>query len=283
MDVVSTVKDLRAATAKLGKTAFVPTMGNLHEGHLSLVRLATARGLPVVVSIFVNPMQFAPTEDFENYPRTLENDLALLNQEGVALVFTPDKMELYPELQTWKVAPAPELAEILEGACRPGFFTGVATVVLKLFNLVQPEIAVFGKKDYQQLLIIRAMCRQFALPIEIIAGETVRSPDGLALSSRNLYLSPAEQAEAPALRQSLLRLAEQVRQPNAEITTLEQAIVENLRTRGWKVGYIAVRSQADLTPLPTGDDLHRTPLVILGAAHINNTRLIDSLELCEQS
>lgn len=283
MDVVSTVRALRTATAKLGKTAFVPTMGNLHEGHLSLVRHAAVRGLPVVVSIFVNPMQFGPTEDFENYPRTLENDLALLEQEGVSLVFTPDKTELYPELQTWKVAPAPELADILEGACRPGFFTGVATVVLKLFNLVRPEIAVFGKKDYQQLLIIKAMCRQFALPIEIIAGETVRTPDGLALSSRNLYLTPAEQTEALALRRGLLRLAEQVRLPAVEITTLEQAIVEDLTTRGWKVDYIAVRNQTDLTPLPTGGDVHGHPLVILGAAYINKTRLIDSLELSEQS
>ncbi len=279
MDVESQVSALRAALRRIGPAAFVPTMGNLHEGHLSLVRRAKATGLPVVASIFVNPLQFAPEEDFTSYPRTLDDDLAGLEKEGVALVFTPGEQELYPAPQTWTVQPAAELGEILEGAYRPGFFTGVATVVLKLFNLVQPSVAVFGKKDYQQLLVIRAMCRQFALPIEILAGETVREPDGLALSSRNGYLSEAARAKAPELRQSLLALAAKVSAGEDDPAKLEQQAAASLSARGWEVDYIAVRQQADLKPVPAGGDLGHTPAVILGAAHLSRTRLIDNLEI----
>lgn len=279
MDVVDSIRDLRAVSAKLGGTTLVPTMGNLHEGHFSLVRQARATGRPVVASIFVNPLQFAPSEDFSSYPRTLDDDLASLAEEGVALVFTPDEKGLYPEPQTWKVSPPAELGDILEGAARPGFFTGVATVVLKLLNLVQPEIAMFGKKDYQQLQVIKAMCRQFALPVEIVAGETVRDADGLALSSRNRYLSPEERAEAPALRRCLLDLAEDVKRPGADVAACERRTQEDLAARGWKVDYIAARKQADLTPIEAGEDPSKVPLVILGAAHLGKTRLIDNLEL----
>jgi pantoate--beta-alanine ligase len=279
MDVVSTIEALRAASAKLGGTAFVPTMGNLHEGHLSLIQQAKANGRPVVVSIFVNPLQFAPSEDFASYPRTLADDLAGLADEGVDLVFTPDERELYPEPQIWKVMPPTDIGDVLEGASRPGFFTGVATVVLKLLNLVRTQIAVFGKKDYQQLLIVRAMCRQFALPIEILACETVRDADGLALSSRNRYLLPAERAEAPALRRCLLGLAKEVRRPSANVAVLERRSADELMARGWKVDYMTVRNQADLTPIAAGDDPSKVPLVILGAAHLGKMRLIDNLEL----
>ena len=279
MDVVSTVEELRKSTASLGGTAFVPTMGNLHEGHLALVRQAKATGRPVIVSIFVNPLQFAPSEDFSTYPRTLDDDIAGLAAEGVDLVFTPDETVLYPEPQTWKVSPPAGLSDILEGATRPGFFTGVATVVLKLLNLVQPAVAVFGKKDYQQLLVVAAMCRQFALPVEIVAGETVRDADGLALSSRNRYLSPAERAKAPALRRCLLSLAEELGRPGADVAGLERRSAENLRVLGWMVDYIAVRKQADLQPIDGDDDPSRSPLVILGAGRLGETRLIDNLEL----
>ena len=279
MDVVSTVRALRAAIGKRDGWAFVPTMGNLHEGHLSLVRQAKATGRPVVVSIFVNPLQFAPSEDFSSYPRTLDDDLAALTEEGVTLVFTPGEQELYPEPQAWKVTPPPELGDILEGASRPGFFTGVATVVLKLLNLVQPDIAVFGKKDYQQLLVVRAMCRQLALPVDIVAGETVRDADGLALSSRNRYLSPTERAEAPALRHCLLDLAERVRRPGADLPALERRSAEKLTARGWTVDYIVVRCRDNLSPIKADNDLERAPMVILGAAHLSKTRLIDNLEL----
>jgi pantoate--beta-alanine ligase len=197
MRVIHTVAELRAAQRDLPGPAFVPTMGNLHEGHLSLVRIAAAHGAPVAVSIFVNRLQFGPAEDFDRYPRTFEDDLDLLQREGVDLVFAPDETEMYPEPQTCRVTPPAALADILEGAARPGFFTGVATVVLKLFHLVQPRLSVCGQKGYQQLLIVRDTCRQLALPIEILAGETIRAPDGLALSSRNRYLAPERARRGP--------------------------------------------------------------------------------------
>jgi pantoate--beta-alanine ligase len=279
MRVIHTIAELCAAQRELPGPAFVPTMGNLHEGHLSLVRIAAAHGAPVAVSIFVNRLQFGPAEDFDRYPRTFEDDLDLLEREGVDLVFAPDEAEMYPEPQTCRVSPPAALAEILEGAARPGFFTGVATVVLKLFHLVQPRLAVFGKKDYQQLLIVRDMCRQLALPVAIVAGETVRAADGLALASRNRYLTPAERAEAPELHRTLMRVAEGITDGQRDFTRLETEATAGLARRGWMPDYIAVRRQADLQA-PTRDDLlDNAALVVLGAARLGDTRLIDNLEV----
>src|SRR5204863_3249571 len=206
MQVISDIAALRRAVADLGPVAFVPTMGNLHEGHLSLVRIARQHARAVVVSIFVNRLQFQPGEDFERYPRTFDEDKQMLEGKRVEILFAPDERVLYPVPQTYTVRPAPIAAE-LEGKFRPGFFDGVATVVLKLFNCVQPTTAVFGKKDYQQLLIVRDMVRQFDLPLAIVPGDTVREPDGLAMSSRNAYLSVADRAEAPRLYRVLQKVA----------------------------------------------------------------------------
>lgn len=273
MRVIHTLAELRAALAGSDRSAFVPTMGNLHEGHLSLVRRAREAGGPVVASIFVNRLQFAPHEDFDTYPRTLERDCALLREAGCDIVFAPAENELYPEPQGYRVLPPPELADILEGAFRPGFFTGVCTVVLKLFNCVQPAVAVFGKKDYQQLMVIRRMVRQLALPIDIVAGETTRAPDGLALSSRNGYLGAAERAEAPALSRVLRGVVEALSQGRRDATALEEAAMAELRGRGWAPDYVAVRRRDDLGTPRDGD-----ARVVLAAARLGTTRLIDNLE-----
>jgi pantoate--beta-alanine ligase len=265
MQLVRDIAALRSAVAAAGPVAFVPTMGNLHEGHLSLVRLARRHGGAVAVSIFVNRLQFTPGEDFERYPRTFERDCALLEAEGVELLFAPDEGVLYPEPQSFTVNPSP-VAEELEGHFRPGFFNGVATVVLKLLNCVQPAAAVFGKKDYQQLMIVRQMVRQFNLPIGIIAGETVREPDGLAMSSRNGYLSAAERAEAPRLYRTLDEVRKGVLTP--------QQGVSALRSAGWEPDYVEVRRSSDLAPPQDAD----AGLVVLGAARLGATRLIDNLE-----
>lgn len=265
MNIVRDIPSLRAAAATLQPVAFVPTMGNLHAGHLSLVRLARREAKAVAVSIFVNRLQFQPNEDFDRYPRTFERDCARLEAEGVELLFAPDESVLYPQPQTYLVQPGP-LAEQLEGRFRPGFFSGVATVVLKLFNAAQPAVAVFGKKDYQQLMIVRQMVRQLDLPIGIVAGETARESDGLAMSSRNAYLSPAERAEAPRLYRLLRQIAARNMSPDAAMRELEGA--------GWKPDYIEVRRRADLgNPLPAAKEL-----VALGAARLGGTRLIDNLE-----
>jgi pantoate--beta-alanine ligase len=257
------------------RVVFVPTMGNLHAGHLSLVARAKEGGAgPVVASIFVNRLQFAPHEDFDTYPRTFERDCDLLRAAGCNIVFAPTEAELYPEPQAFKVQPPAPLADILEGHFRPGFFTGVCTVVLKLFNCVQPRVAVFGKKDYQQLMVIRRMVQQLALPIEILAGETTRAEDGLALSSRNGYLDAAQRAEAVALSRELNGVNAQVRQGRRDWPALEAAAMQSLAARGWQPDYVAIRRRADLgTPVP-GDEL-----VVLAAARLGSTRLIDNLEL----
>ena len=253
-------------------------MGNLHAGHLDLLRLAREHGQRTVASIFVNRLQFAPHEDFERYPRTLARDCEQLAAAGCDCVFAPDEAELYPEPQTFKVAPQPELADILEGHFRPGFFVGVCTVVLKLLACVQPDVAVFGKKDYQQLLVLRAMVRQFALPIEVVGAETVRAEDGLALSSRNGYLSAAERNEALALSTALRGLAAAVRGGNHDLPSLEAAALDTLRVRGWVPDYLSVRRRSDLQA-PSGAQLAADePLVALGAARLGTTRLIDNLE-----
>jgi pantoate--beta-alanine ligase len=274
MEVVRTVAELRAHLAPRQPVAFVPTMGNLHEGHLALMRIARPRAQCLVASIFVNRLQFGPAEDFDTYPRTFETDCAGLAREGVDVVFAPLEREIYPEPQGFMVAPPP-VGDDLEGAFRPGFFRGVATVVLKLFNIVRPQIAVFGKKDYQQLMIVRAMVRQLNLPIEILAGDTVRAADGLALSSRNNYLAPAERAEAPRLQRTLADVAAQLIAGNRDFGALEARAVAALTQAKWRPDYVAVRKQADLQSAGPDD----RELVVLGAGWLGRTRLIDNLEV----
>jgi len=263
MQILRDIASLRAAAAA-GPVALVPTMGNLHEGHLSLVRLARRHGRAVAVSLFVNRLQFQPGEDFERYPRTFERDCRLLEAEGVELLFAPDETILYQEKQVFKVHPGP-LGDELEGRFRPGFFEGVSTVVLKLLNCVQPAAALFGKKDYQQLMIVRGMVRQFNLPLEIVAADTVREPDGLAISSRNGYLSPAERAEAPRLHRVLRKVTQGLD---------GNAAMQELAAAGWKPDYVEVRRRADLG-VP---QLKDKSLVVLAAARLGTTRLIDNLE-----
>ena len=280
MKVVHTIEDLRDQLRGQLRVSFVPTMGNLHPGHLSLMKLARQHGDPVVASIFVNRLQFGPNEDFDRYPRTLQNDIDKLERErDVYVLFAPDERELYPEPQNYRVQPPQELGDILEGECRPGFFGGVSTVVLKLFSCVQPRVAVFGKKDYQQLMVVRNMCRQFQLPVEILAHETVRDTDGLALSSRNMYLQPHERALAPQLYATLQRLQMQHQAGCKDIARLEAEATEYLNGHGWKVDYIAVRRRRDLNK-PTPEDVAAGELlVVLAAAKMGATRLIDNLEL----
>jgi pantoate--beta-alanine ligase len=254
-------------------------MGNLHEGHLSLMRMARRHGDPVVASIFVNRLQFGPNEDFDKYPRTFQADVEKLEKEGVYVLFAPTERDLYPEPQEYRVRPPDDLGNILEGEFRPGFFVGVTTVVLKLFSCVQPRVAVFGKKDYQQLMIVRNMSKQFALPTEIIAAETYRADDGLALSSRNVYLSKEERNEAPALFRLLNGVADEIRSGHLDIFELERNAMAKLAHRGWKPDYISIRKRADLQPPAAGDLATGEPLVVLAAAKLGTTRLIDNLEI----
>ena len=279
MKIVSSVAELRDQLRGQLRTAFVPTMGNLHEGHLSLMRLAKKHGDPVVASIFINRLQFGPNEDFDTYPRTFSADVEKLEKEGVYVLFAPTEKDLYPEPQEFRVKPPEHIGDILEGEFRPGFFNGVTTVVLKLFSCVQPKVAVFGKKDYQQLMIIRNMARQFALPTDIVAAETYRADDGLALSSRNGYLSKDERTEAPTLYQQLNEVALAVRDGHINLNQLEMQAQEKLSARGWLPDYIAIRKQSDLQK-PTAEDLEQqAPLVVLAAAKLGSTRLIDNLEI----
>ncbi|MEW6369894.1 MAG: pantoate--beta-alanine ligase [Pseudomonadota bacterium] len=279
MKIISTIDELRDQLRGQLRTAFVPTMGNLHEGHLSLMRLARKHGDPVVASIFVNRLQFGPNEDFDKYPRTFQADVEKLEKEGVYVLFAPTEKDLYPEPQEYRVQPPDTLGNTLEGEFRPGFFNGVCTVVTKLFSCVQPRVAVFGKKDYQQLMIVRNMARQFALPTEIIGAETYRAEDGLALSSRNMYLSPEERAEAPALYQALNFVAGEMRAGHLDIFSVEREAMAQLANRGWKPDYISIRKRIDLQPPSAGDLAQGTPLVVLAAAKLGTTRLIDNLEI----
>ena len=278
MQVIHSIAELRRTLARQNQTVFVPTMGNLHEGHLSLVREAKRWGGPVVASVFVNRLQFLPHEDFDRYPRTLARDVELLTGAGCNFVFAPDEGELYPEPQVYTVAPPPALADILEGEFRPGFFTGVCTVVLKLFQCVQPNVAVFGQKDYQQLKVITEMARQFALPVEVVGAVTVRAEDGLALSSRNGYLAEAERTEAIALPQALRVLADRAREADITLPALEQEAMAALRARGWAPDYLTLRRRIDLLPPSEAERLGHEPLVALGAARLGATRLIDNIE-----
>src|SRR5580692_12618427 len=240
MKVISSIHELRDQLRGQNRTAFVPTMGNLHEGHLSLMRLARQHGDPVVASIFVNRLQFGPNEDFDKYPRTLEADIEKLQKEGVYVLFAPTEKDLYPEPQEYRVHPPHDLGDILEGEFRPGFFQGVCTVVMKLMSCVQPRVAVFGKKDYQQLMIVRQMCNQFALPTDIVAAETVRDADGLALSSRNRFLAAEERAEAPHLKALLDDVRRQVLDGRHDLAQLEAEAFKILVDRGWKPDYVSI-------------------------------------------
>ncbi len=274
MRLIHAVVELREYLSRQERIAFVPTMGNLHEGHLQLVRMARERGTCVVVSIFVNPLQFGPNEDFDKYPRTLEADCTKL--QGLAdVVFAPSVDEMYPEPQTLYVE-LPSIANELCGAFRPGHFRGMATVVLKLFNLVQPDIAIFGKKDYQQLAIIRLMVTQFNLPIEIVGAETSRADDGLALSSRNQYLSPGERTEAAHLYRTLNEVAKDLQAGAEALAPIELKARFNLEQRGWQVEYVSVRSQNGLA-IPSQNE---QKWVVVAAARLGKTRLIDNLEVC---
>lgn len=283
MKIISDIQELRDHLRGQNRASFVPTMGNLHEGHLSLMRLARQHGDPVVASIFVNRLQFGPNEDFDSYPRTMQADIDKLEKEGVYILFAPTERDLYPQPQEYRVDPPQQLGDILEGEFRPGFFKGVCTVVLKLLSCVQPKVAVFGKKDYQQLMIIRQMAKQFALPVEIIPGETIRAEDGLALSSRNGYLSASERAEAPELQKALqavrARVLDLSQRNTHSLIEIERNAVELLTGRGWQPDYIAIRQQSDLAPASNENLQAGEPLVILTAAKLGKTRLIDNLEI----
>jgi pantoate--beta-alanine ligase len=280
MKVVHSIEALRDQMRGQNRIAFVPTMGNLHAGHLALMEMAHQHGDPVVASIFVNRLQFGPNEDFDKYPRTLQDDIdKLQKQNHVYVLFAPNEQEMYPEPQSYRVNPPADLGDILEGEFRPGFFTGVTTVVLKLFSCVQPRVAVFGKKDYQQLMIVRSMCRQFSLPTEIIPHETVRDADGLALSSRNRFLSEAERREAPRLYRVLNEVRDKVKAGATDVAAIEGDAMRELAAANWKVDYIALRRQRDLRT-PTRDEVSAgDPLVTLAAAKLGATRLIDNLEI----
>ena len=283
MQIVHTIADLREQLRGFKRPAFVPTMGNLHDGHIALVKQARTLGDVTVSSIFVNRLQFAPNEDFDSYPRTLDADAQRLEAAGCNLLFAPREKELYPQPQTYKVHPASELSDILEGHFRPGFFIGVSTVVLKLFSCVfagMPEgVAAFGKKDYQQVLVVQRMVQQLALPIEIIAGETQRAADGLALSSRNSYLSETERVEAVQLLIALKALGQAAKGARlAQLPELEAAAMQTLARRGWKPDYLTVRRRSDLL-LPQSEALASDPMVVLGAAKLGMTRLIDNIEI----
>ncbi len=281
MLIVRTIDELRQALAHAQRPAFVPTMGNLHTGHIALVHQAKPLGDCTVASIFVNRLQFLPHEDFDSYPRTWDADCKALQEAGCDVLFAPRERDLYPQPQTFKVQADPAMADLLEGQFRPGFFTGVCTVVMKLFLAVftgkAAGVAVFGKKDYQQLMVVRQMVSQFALPIELVGGETCRAADGLALSSRNGYLSEAQRSEAVQLARALRALGDAALASTnltADLPALEDQAAQALRARGWQVDYLTVRRRADLQPPQPGD-----ALVALGAARLGSTRLIDNLEI----
>jgi len=275
MQIIHTIKELREWRKTAGRVAFVPTMGNLHAGHMALVREAKKHADHVVVSIFVNRLQFGQGEDFDRYPRTLQADAALLEKEGASIVFAPDEKELYPRVvQQYKVEP-PAIQDELCGAFRPGHFRGVATVVTKLFNIVEADVACFGKKDYQQLFVIKSMVDDLNMPIEIVPVDTGRADDGLALSSRNGYLSAVERAEAPRLYQHLTAMTAAIKAGERDFEKLAQAVSADLTMRGWEVDYVEVRNAKNLKSATHTDH----ELVILIAARIGATRLIDNIEV----
>lgn len=274
MKIFNDITALRKSLNSQQQIAFVPTMGNLHAGHLALIQQARQLSDCVVVSIFVNRLQFLPHEDFNQYPRTLDDDCRLLAELNVNTVFAPDEEILFPTPQEFLLA-LPPVANTLEGEFRPGFFQGVATIVLKLFNIIQPHLALLGKKDYQQLYVVREMVRQLNLPVKIIACETVRAPDGLALSSRNQYLNKVQRLEACHLYQALLQIKKEIISGCKEFLTLQENATKDLIQRGWKVDYIRIQKCSLLTPAQINDE----DLVVLGAAWLDKTRLIDNLEI----
>jgi pantoate--beta-alanine ligase len=275
MDIIARIPELRTRLQAERNIAFVPTMGNLHDGHISLMKQARAHGDCVVASIFVNPLQFGPNEDLANYPRTLAQDCERLAAAGVDVVFTPTEADLYPQPQT-VIIKAPPIAGELCGAHRPGHFDGVTTVVLKLFNIVQPRTALFGKKDFQQLLILREMVRQLDLPIDVVPGETVREQDGLAMSSRNGYLKPEQRVEAPRLYGALKQVVKAVQDGRRDFVAIEEQTRQYLTMMGWIVDYVEIRS-ADTLGKAQAEDQN---LVVLAAAKLGKTRLIDNIEFC---
>jgi len=275
MQIHETIASLRAARGGVGRVALVPTMGNLHAGHIALMEQARDHADQVIATVFVNRLQFRPGEDFDRYPRSYAADCEQLAAAGVDHLFAPEETEMYPQAQTYHVEPPPEQACILDGEFRPGHFRGVATVVMKLFQIARPDVALFGKKDYQQLMVIRNMVREFNLPIEIIGSDTVRADDGLALSSRNAYLTTAERAEAPRLYRVITDLANEVRNGAKNYAELESKAMNALSSNGWAADYVALRKKLDLE-LPSAKD---SGLVVLAAARLGSTRLIDNLEV----
>ncbi|WP_118815201.1 pantoate--beta-alanine ligase [Neisseria lactamica] len=275
MQIIHTIQELRAWRKNAGTVAFVPTMGNLHEGHLALVREAKKRADNVVVSIFINRLQFGQGEDFDKYPRTLQQDADKLAAEGIAVVFAPDEKELYPNVEQRYNVESPNLQNELCGKFRPGHFRGVATVVSKLFNIVAPDVACFGKKDYQQLAVIKGLTEDLNFDIEIVPVDTGRAADGLALSSRNQYLSVEERAEAPRLYRELQAVAESLKQGSLDYAGLEKRAVQSLTEYGWTVDYVEIRHADTLEVARTGD----RKLVVLAAARLGATRLIDNVEI----
>ena len=280
MQTVTTVEAVRAQVrswrAAGARVAFVPTMGNLHAGHMSLLAAARFRAERVVASVFVNPLQFGPAEDFQSYPRTLGEDEQLLSEAHCDLLFAPPVEEIYPDgAAQLTVVTVRNLSGILCGQFRPGHFDGVATVVAKLFGIVAPDVAVFGEKDYQQFVIIRRMTRDLALPVEVVGAPTVRAADGLALSSRNRYLNPDERARAPAIHQALQQSIEQLAAGSRDYASLESAGWQKLAVAGLRPDYYAVRDAMDLQ----APRANSRELVVLTAARVGRARLIDNLRL----
>ncbi|SEM98470.1 pantoate--beta-alanine ligase [Nitrosomonas marina] len=278
MKIVETIAALRHTLQNEENIAFVPTMGNLHDGHLALVKKAKKEAGFVVVSIFVNPLQFLPSEDFNQYPRSFEADCRLLRNLDVDVVFAPDEKMLFPFQQEILIR-LPAVADMLEGEFRPGFFQGVATIVIKFFNIIQPDIAIFGKKDYQQLHIIRLMVQQLNFPIRILDTEIIRATDGLALSSRNQYLNGPERQEACQLFQVLNNIVCGITSGQRDFLFLEKEAIEYLSGRGWLVDYVSIVNQQTLLPARTGEQ----QLAVLAAARIGKTRLIDNIEFTVKS
>jgi len=274
MKLIHTLAELQSTLGAYRHPAVVPTMGNLHAGHIALVHAAKPLGDVTVATIFVNRLQFGPKEDFATYPRTLEADCAQLQAAGCDIVFAPAESEFYPEPQGFLIQPPDALANILEGEFRPGFFTGVATVVMKLLSCTQARSAVFGKKDYQQLMLVRRMVQQFNMPIDIVGLDTLRAEDGLAMSSRNGYLSVSERQRAVLLSQTLSSMAAAIRGGRTDYAALEAQAMQSLRDAGWQPDYVVARRQRDLQPPQSGD-----ALVVLAAARLGTTRLIDNLEV----
>ncbi len=274
MKIFKDISLLRKDLRKIQNIAFVPTMGNLHDGHIALVEQAKQHADHVIVSIFVNRLQFLPNEDFDQYPRTFDDDCKALDKLDVDYVFVPNEKILYPDQQDFLLT-LPSVADTLEGKFRPGFFTGVATIVLKFFNIIQPQVAIFGKKDYQQLYIIQEMVRQLNLPIKIDACEIIRTSDGLALSSRNNYLTQTQRIEASKLYLTLQHTKKEIINGYNNYDALQDKAIDYLQQHGWKVDYFSIQNKNNLYPAKTYDE----NLIVLAAAWLGKTRLIDNIEI----